>query len=293
MKPRHFLQSFPVLLVLTWLSALPQSGAAHAAEITVGAVLAIAKDEAEQATDETSRIELRAQVARAIRRTAHEAAFGDYVVAALAAKEALFASAARPKDDIDEHNLRIMQEARHAFLAGDVEGAKRLHGECKMKWPPPSCSTGESFLDYNVFLDLQFLAWEFEAGRYDAALQRLKSVAWPADVWQMTLLLGGHDLAAGDLRRIQEIRSLIRRSGLSITACIVDTTSIFVPETVRGTVTKPRPLGEIAALRKLACEGRAEAALETARSFKTVRQRVNALVAISDGLAGIPGLPGE
>jgi hypothetical protein len=58
---------------------------ARAIEVTIDSVLTMAKEEAEKATDEEDRVRLRAYVAQFIRRTGQEAAFGDYVVRALAA----------------------------------------------------------------------------------------------------------------------------------------------------------------------------------------------------------------
>jgi hypothetical protein len=179
-------------------------------------------------------------------------------------------------------------------LDGDERGASELINQCIPRLPGSPCGPSDTFFySQETFVQNLFLGWEVKAERFADALRRLKNTGWPPDFYQYMLVLLGPTIAGGDQGRSLQIQSLIKRSGLSIAACIVDATSIFVPESVRSTATKPRPLGEVATLRKLACEGHAEAALEAARSFETVQKRLNALVVIAEGLAGIPGLPDE
>lgn len=287
MNLRKFAQGFSGLIALA-LSLLPLTPSVHnarAADITTLSVLATAKAEAEKETYEASRIALRARVAGIMKRTGLESAFGSYAAESLAANEGFFAP--RPNDDVDEHNFRIEREANLALLAGDENTARRLLADCKMKLPPPSCLSLE-FLSQEDFLNLKFLRWEINAGNFAAALGRLKRAAWPPDVWQIALLVLGPDAAAGEPERVQEIGRLIRKSGIEITSCVAESSSLFINRD-----RQPKPLGTGARLRKLACEGQAQMAVEKALTEKNVSARVAALGIVAEGLAAIPGFPDE
>jgi hypothetical protein len=283
---RKFVQGLSALLALGSL-VLPSvyGGAAGGTEITVISVLTMAKDEAEKADTETLRVHLRSYVARSIRRTGSEAAFGNYVSDALASSDR---DRELRSDEIDKFNFALEQDARRAFLAGDVQQAIRLLGQCRMKWPPPSCSAGEAWLPGEASLNLRFLAWEIDAGRYAAALARLKAAALPPDIWQIIVTMLGPDVIAGDPERKIEVDRLIRTSGLEISSCVAKASSYFI---ARGR--PPEELGSAALLRKMACDGQIQAAIEKAQAETALVLRVKALGVVAEGLAGVPGLPDE
>lgn len=275
-----------IALVLP-LTLLLQAGGwyVHAADITVVSVLEIARDEAEKG-DARDRVALRHLIAGAMHRTGQEQFFGRYVEAAIAAYE--MPSPHRPKDETDEHNVRVEREAKRAFLAGDISGATRALEECKFTIPPPPCSQGEWPLGPGVFLELKFLRWEIDAGRFQSALARLRDAPWPPDLWQLLLLNGGANVAAGDPDRMQEIARLIRKSGIVVTSCVADPTSLFLYSDI-----KSKPLSNVARVRQLACDGQPALAIEKARAEDHIFTRVKAFGAIAEGLLGIAGLPDE
>jgi hypothetical protein len=288
LNPRKFAQGFSSLIALT-LSLSPLTSGIHsvrAADITTLSVLAMAKAEAEKETYEASRIELRARVARFMKRAGQENTFGSYAAESLAAYERF--SAPQPNDEVDEHNLRIEREASRALLAGDENTARHFLAECKLKLPPPSCSSGEFPVSEEAFLNLKFLRWEVDAGNSAAALKRLKGAAWPPDVWQIALLTLGPDVAAGEPEKMQEVGRLIRQSGITITSCVAEASSLFLYSDL-----KVKPLSAKAKLRRLACDGQAQTAVEQAQAEENVSARVTALGIVAEGLAAIPGFADE
>lgn len=259
--------------------------------VSAVSVLQLAKDEAERATDEVTRTWLRASVAGRIRRTGNEGAFGSYVSDALSANKRSIPRA-RDGDEIDKFNSEIEQQARQALLSGDFERAEQFMRRCRFeKWPPPSCMPGELPVPLDVFFLLKFLGWETDAGHYDAALHRLKTASWPPELWQMLLVENGLVIAGDDPERRAEIARLLRKSGLEVELCIVKASTYFM-YTMFGRK-PPTQTGDAAVLRRLACTGQAQAAIESARAESTIERRVAALGVVAEGLAQIPGLPDE
>lgn len=144
------------------------------------------------------------------------------------------------------------------------------------------------FFSDETFIQNVLLGWEIQAEKLQAALPRLKTAAWSADFYQYLLIFLGPRIAGADIERLLEIERLIRQSGLSIAACLVNEASVF-PNDLAPRPRTPRQPGKFAALRKLACEGKADTALEIAQSFGSIYERTRAFVAIAEGLAGVPG----
>jgi hypothetical protein len=257
-------------------------------EITVLSVLTLAKEQAEKAENEFVRNQLRARVVHSIIGTGKEAAFSDYVAQVRSAKEAKQPSYA-PGDEDLRFNWNVAERAKQAFLLGYEGKAREILRECRVRLAGSWCGPSDTFFfSEETFIQNLLLGWEIETERFQAALQRLKTAAWPADFYQYLLVFIGPRVAGVDIERRLEIERLVKQSGLSITECLVDESSIFPHELAPKSRT-PRPTGKFASLRKLACEGKAETALEMARSFGSISERTRALAEIAEGLAGVPG----
>lgn len=284
------MQRFLAALMATSLLAPAGSATSQTipAEITIISVLAMAKDEIEKAPVENERLYPRYRLAQTMRKTAHEHHFGSYVADTYSAYEQQAILNAQG-DDIDRMNMEVEINARRAFLAGQVEEAKRILDKCQGgRRPPPPCSPGEFFFWSNeAFLSLKYLSWELETGDKVAALNRLKTAAWPADFWPMVIVMTGPFIAAGDREKGVEIRRLARLSGGEFDSCVVKFPALGKrPGQVQSN-------GSAAALRKLACDGQAKAALDIALAQKDVVLRSFALGIVAEGLAGIIGYAGE
>jgi hypothetical protein len=133
---------------------------------------------------------------------------------------------------------------------------------------------------------MKFLGWEIENGALASAMNRLKTAAWPPELWPHVILVAGPFIAAGVHEKIAEIRRLARLSGGEIDSCIV-TISLAQPSS------QTRELGSAAKLRRLACRGEIRAALDAALSHANVSLRVSALGIVAEGMAGIPGSSDE
>lgn len=256
------------------------------AEITVVSVLTMAKEEAEKGPDEESRVTLRGKVALSIRNAGQAAAFGNYVADA---RTALLEREAREaqQDEAKTFNLEILARAKQAFLAGDVEQAKEILRQCRTSaWPPPRCANGEWPPPSASFHDVLFIGWDMEEGRLDGAFHRLKATEWFPDLRAMALVAIGPYVVAGDRDRLLEVRRLAEEAGGKFDSCI-----LIPPPSRFGTV--PDALENGAALRKLACDGEARAALDSALSRTNLVLRIGALLIVAEGLAGIPGVSFE
>jgi hypothetical protein len=186
---------------------------------------------------------------------------------------------------ITKFNLDVELRAKQAFLDGDVERAKEILNECRPYFPPPRCGPGEWGVSYDWF-DVPFLGWEIEAGRVDAAWDRVKTGKWIPRARGLVAVMIGPHAAAGDQDKIFELTRLAMRAGDRFDSCIM----IVPPFNV---ALPPEPYGHAAEIRKLACDGHAQAALDTALSQQSVGPRTNALLVLAEGLAGIPGLSNE
>jgi hypothetical protein len=276
-------------LIIVWLTSAAIT--ASAADITAASVLAIAKDEAEKAGDEDLRRRLRARVARFMKSTGQEAAFAGYV----ADTQAHDQSGQSPIENDDARfNIKMMNDAKSAFLRGDHATAIRLLGQCRSTWPPSSCSPGEWwFFSKDTFVEMIFLRWLVEADQPDAALRLLKETAWPPELQQLLLVIMGPHIATSDRGRKQDIQRMLKLSGLRIEACIVDEASVFRNELAPKLPAKPRSLSEAATLRKLACDGEVQAALAKAQAITELGRRITALGIVAEGIEGIPGFDQE
>lgn len=279
--------SLAIFAFLIWGSAQPRAQGG-APVITVLSVLTLAKDEAEKAASESTRFELRARVTHSIIGTGNETGFPDYVTEARSALKARQHSYAPGEEDL-KFNWNVAERAKHAFLAGHERKAREILRECRVRLAGSWCGPSDTFFfSDETFIQDLLLGWEIQAERLEAALQRLKTASWPADFYQYLLIFVGPRVAGADIERRRNVERLVKQTGLSITACIVDETSIF-PHALVPTPRAPQQPAKFAALRKLACEGKAEAALEIARSFESIDDRTRALLAIAEGLAGVPG----
>lgn len=135
----------------------------------------------EETRNEAIRLPLRYRIALSIRKTGLETAFGDYVATALGAWEVWDPQRALSKPEALRHAEEIQAEAKHSFLAGDPETARRL-------LLGPDCK-GLSLLIYSCILpdavDTQFLQWEIEGGNLTAAARRLKETDWKSKKLQV------------------------------------------------------------------------------------------------------------
>jgi hypothetical protein len=273
-----------VLLASTVLVLTPLGGGRAQdvpADITVLSVLTMAKEEAEKEPNETSRGTLRGKVALSMMRAGQATAFGSYVMDARTAhleREMVEAQ----QDEAKTFNLEILAKAKQAFLAGNVEQAKEILGQCRMRvWPPPRCSHGEWPSSRSVH-DLLFLGWEVEEGRFDGAFERLKTIEWFPELRATAMVVIGPHVAAGNREKLVEVRRLAEAAGGRFDSCIMTPP----PSRLLG---EAGPVENAAALRKLACDGEAKAALDRALSQSDVRLRINALLIVAEGLAGVPG----
>jgi len=272
---------------LIWGSTQPRAQG-DAPKITVISVLNLAKEEAEKTQSESTRIALRARVTHSMIGTGKEEAFPDYVAQVRSARKAWQPSYG-PGDEDLRFNWSVAERAKHAFLLGDEGKAREILRECRIRLVGSWCSPSDTFFySEETFIQDLFLGWEIQAERFQAALQRLMTAAWPADFYQYLLIFIGSRVAGADTQRRHEIARLVRQSGLLITACLVDESSIF-PHELAPKPTTPRATGKFASLRKLACEGKADTALEIARSFGSISERTRAYAEIAEGLAGVPG----
>jgi hypothetical protein len=248
------------------------------AEITVVSVLTMAKEEAEKAPDEESRMKLRNGVASSLKRTGQQAAFGTYVTDAANAATRHAALKAE-QDETDKFNFEILANAKLAFLAGDIEEARYILRQCRPAWPPPYCSPAYS---RGVYENGLFMLWEIQEGRSTAAWHRLRVAEWPAEMRVNTILFFGLYLAAGDPQKILEVRQLAEKAGGTSDSCIIK-----VPP--RPGIRTVHALGRATEIRKLACNGEARAALNIAFSYSDITLRTHAILNIAEGLAGVPG----
>jgi hypothetical protein len=253
------------------------------ADITILSVLTMAKQEAEKAPDEKARISLRYSVALAIEKTGHAASFGTYVADARSASQHRD-SVNAAQSEITKFNLDVELRAKQAFLTGDVERAKAILNECRPYFPPPRCGPGEWRVSDDWF-DVPFVWWDIEAGRLEAAWDRVKTGKWiPRARGFVAVMIGPH-AAAGDQDKIFELTRLAMRAGDRFDSCIM---------VVRfDLAAPPEPYGQAAEIRKLSFDGHARAALDLALSQQSVGPRTNALLVVAEGLAGIPGLSNE
>ena len=281
------------LMLLTACAAVSAQDAQVPADISALSVLKMAKDEAERATDETTRATLRAHVATRIRRTGSEGAFGSYVTDALSAVSQGFPGARDDDDEIDRFNSEIEQQARQALLAGDSERAEQLLRRCRLEnwWKRPSCAPSHFPGSLDVFFQVKFFFWESDAGHYDAALHRLKTASWPPEFRQSLLIHNGPFIAGDAPERRLEVAHLLRRSGIEVESCLVNAPT-YVWYTMSGQK-PPTQIGDAAALRRLACTGQAQSAVASAQAENGLERRVTALGIVAEGLAQIPGLPLE
>ncbi len=178
--------SLPCLFVaaaLTLASAVSANAQTGHADVTVVSVLATAKEEAERATTEEARIVLRRQVARFIRSTGQDAAFGRYAADAFSAWESL--DRARfpnvDKRDAEARNTRRMAEAQRAFLDGDTPRAREILQGCEFVPHGYYCLSNEPFLQS------LFLHWDLEATDFSAALRRYATTDWKSGEWQIAM----------------------------------------------------------------------------------------------------------
>jgi hypothetical protein len=283
---RQVLASASVILTLTTASAGP------AQDISIVSVLRMATEEAETAPDEAQRARLRAIVTLHIRRAGNEAAFPGHAFD----PRAVQGRRERPKadaDEVDKFNFELEERAERAFLAGDPEGAEQILRACRVAkpFPPPSCSQGEFPLPREVWRDLKFILWDFTAGRHDAVIRRLRTAAWPAEYWQMVLVMFGPMLAGDNSESRIEIQRLTRLSGVEVESCIVKASSFLLYSMFGGK--PPTRLEEAAVLRQMACTGKAQGAIDMARAQTSVSRRITALGVVAEGLAQVPGLPDE
>lgn len=135
-------------------------------------------------------------------------------------------------------------------------------------------------------MELHFLAWEIEAGKVTAAMQRLRTGAWPADLWPIVIAQFGFYIAAGDAQQIGEVRRLAKLSGAEFETCILKMVASWGEA-------RTRSLSKAAQIRKSACDGQGKIALDMALEQNTPRSRIGALAIVAEGLAGIPGIAEE
>jgi hypothetical protein len=282
----RLVSALPLAFGLTLLDAGVAAARDVPAEITVVSVLTMAKEEAEKGRDEAFRATLRGKVALSMRITGQAAAFGSYV------RDAWIATLEREtreaqQDEAKVFNLEFLAKAKQTFLDGDVEQAKEILRQCRTSaWPPPRCAVGEWPPPSPSFHDILFIGWEIEEGRFDAAFHRLKATEWFPDLQAVVMVGVGPYVVAGDRDKLLELRRLAEAAGGRFDSCI-----LIPPPSRFGTV--PDSLESAAALRKLACDGEARAALDIALSRTDLVLRVGALLIVAEGLAGIPGVSFE
>jgi hypothetical protein len=186
------------------------------------------------------------------------------------------------QDETTRFNFDIEAKVKQAYLAGDVEQAKKIIDQCRLTFPPARCKPFEWW--GADFLDLMFMMWEAEDGRFAAALDRLKAMQWyPPELRALGLIAFGPHLARGDRTIILELKRLAEAAGGIFKSCVVQIwPTPYVPE-----------FGTAAAIRKLACDGQVRAALHKAMSYENLRLRISALLVAAEGLAEIPGPAAE
>lgn len=286
------MQGFPGLLALIFLlSFMPAAVKTWASDTTAASVLATAKDEAERAEDENLRRKLRARVARFMKSAGQEAVFAAYIAGIAADNQPGLPPI--QNDDV-KFNVEMMNDAKSAFLRGDHVAAIELLRQCRFTFPPSSCSPGKWwFFDEDLFFEMVFIRWSLEANQPDAALRRFKENSWPPELQQLLLVALGPQIARSDRGRRQEIQRMLKLSGLKIEACIIDDASVFRSDFAPKPPAAPRPLGEAATLRKLACEGQLQTALAKAHAITELGRRISALGIVAEGIEGIPGFDNE
>jgi hypothetical protein len=264
------------VLILAPLSGVDAQGTSE--DITIVAILRMAAQEAEKGPDEKSRIISRDRVALTMVKTGQAASFGSYVDDARKARQRMETVLAQ-RDEVDAFNLELEARARQAFLAGDVERAKDILGQCRTKTPvtPSRCAPIEWDYTDGQF-KATFVMWEVEEGRFGAALQRLKTIVWYPPARAIGLILLGSYVVGGDSEKIKELRQLAEEAGGVFESCI-----LMVPSS-------PNTVEDAAVIRMLACDGQAQSALGLALSRPYQDWRLGALLVIAEGLAGIPGL---
>jgi hypothetical protein len=260
------MQRFFALTLLVWagwplaVSAAPSvtnDTQDHPARITVVSVLIMAREAVETESNQNRRESLRIQVAEAIKRLWHNAAFGNYV------EEVLSPVSQRLGHWDDDPNRK---EAKRLFLTGDVEAAKQRLGrvQCIGRFCMPINDATLSFL---------FFHWEMESGDLPAVLHRLRTTDWQDSAPIMAVQVARAYIVAG---REMEIRDLISE---------ID--DRFEEAAKRGL------LADGAVFRKLSRAGEAARAISIAQSEQDTRKHVRGLIIIAEGLLGIPGLPNE
>jgi hypothetical protein len=94
------------------------------------------------------------------------------------------------------------------------------------------------------------------------------------------LIKVGAYVAAGDRNKLLELRQLAEAAGATFDSCLMKEPLL-------------KSLGNAAKLRKLACDGQVNAALDIARAQRGSRIRTDAFTLIAEGMAGAFGLSGE
>jgi hypothetical protein len=169
----------------------PVTGAVPAVKPGISAVdvLTLAKNEAEKEPDLARRYNHLTSFARALRDRGQEAALGSFVVDTIGVNKE-----PESRSTLDHQYSARRRRAKEAFLAGDLEAAKRHLDDCSDR---PKSGTKCPADDRYWFFPFQ--QWTLEAGRVDEALQRLKA----------GVSLPGHNLVQARL----EVAGVLRAAG--------------------------------------------------------------------------------